>query len=109
MLFYSLYETTCYYGHKWDQLKQKCIGKYIYSITDWFFFSSKILYIDNSIFVECDLGFYGYECKNPCDYPSYGAKCVLTCNCSKEECHFINGCRKSKLVNHDMIFCNITL
>lgn len=43
--------------------------------------------------VECDLGFYGNDCKKPCDYPLYGANCVLTCNCSKEECHFKNGCR----------------
>lgn len=42
---------------------------------------------------ECDLGFYGDDCKKPCDYPYYGENCVSMCICSKEECRFINGCR----------------
>lgn len=43
--------------------------------------------------VECDLGFYGNDCKKTCNYPFYGSNCVFECNCSKEECHFKNGCR----------------
>lgn len=43
--------------------------------------------------VECDLGFYGIDCKKTCNYPFYGSNCVFECNCSKEECHFKNGCR----------------
>lgn len=30
MLLCSLDGTSCYYGHKWDQLKQKCTSKYTY-------------------------------------------------------------------------------
>lgn len=43
--------------------------------------------------VECESGFYWNDCKKPCNYPFYGANCVLTCDCSKEDCHFKNGCR----------------
>lgn len=44
--------------------------------------------------VECNLGLYENECKKPYDYPFYGAKYNLTCKCSKEEWHLINGCKK---------------
>lgn len=60
----------------------------------------KILNLNKLIFtwiVGCEIGLYGNDCKKPCDYPFYGANCVFTCRCSKEECHFINGCRKHYL------------
>lgn len=36
-------------------------------------------------------------------YPFYGAKCNLTCKCSKEECHLINGCKKHYMYVEDIL------
>lgn len=40
------------------------------------------------------MGFFGNDCKFCCEYLFYGVICFLMCNCIKEECYFINGCRK---------------
>nr|XP_022294531.1 protein draper-like isoform X2 [Crassostrea virginica] len=46
----------------------------------------------NRICRECDPGFYGTSCLNPCRYPTYGVYCQKFCDCSENICSNIFGC-----------------
>uniref|UniRef100_A0A8W8JTX8 EGF-like domain-containing protein n=1 Tax=Magallana gigas TaxID=29159 RepID=A0A8W8JTX8_MAGGI len=42
--------------------------------------------------LECNDGYYGQDCISPCKYPSYGEKCLQICNCVPFKCNNIDGC-----------------
>nr|XP_022294583.1 protein draper-like [Crassostrea virginica] len=43
----------------------------------------------------CSLGYFGQDCSLPCRFPGYGSGCQMACNCEKEHCNHITGCRNS--------------
>ncbi|XP_078321842.1 uncharacterized protein LOC144621834 [Crassostrea virginica] len=43
----------------------------------------------------CENGYFGINCEFPCPFPSYGFGCQSICNCRKEDCHHMYGCRYS--------------
>lgn len=48
------------------------------------------------LFVGCPIGFFGYNCTQPCRFPSFGEKCQSGCNCSWDLCDHITGCTSIK-------------
>lgn len=46
-----------------------------------------------AIFKACKSGYTGINCEIKCFFPLYGDDCQSTCNCTKDECDPIHGCR----------------
>ncbi|XP_078318017.1 uncharacterized protein LOC111102783 [Crassostrea virginica] len=44
----------------------------------------------------CKDGYYGLKCRLRCPFPHFGEGCVLACNCSKELCHHVHGCKTTQ-------------
>lgn len=45
--------------------------------------------------IACAVGFKGNSCGTKCTYPTYGQDCQMICSCSKKDCDFVSGCRRS--------------
>ena len=43
--------------------------------------------------VECKPGYAGPNCSFNCPHPTYGDGCQGTCECSKDECDSVTGCK----------------
>ena len=43
--------------------------------------------------VECKPGYAGPNCSFNCPYPLYGDGCQGECECSKDECDYVTGCK----------------
>lgn len=43
-------------------------------------------------FPGCEVGYYGYNCTDPCRYPSFGYRCQNVCNCTQDMCDHKTGC-----------------
>ena len=43
--------------------------------------------------VECKPGYAGPNCSFNCPHPLYGDGCQGTCECSKDECDSVTGCK----------------
>ncbi|XP_078314236.1 uncharacterized protein LOC111103454 [Crassostrea virginica] len=41
----------------------------------------------------CEDGYFGFNCRDRCPAPYFGKGCALQCDCSKEQCHHVYGCR----------------
>ncbi|XP_062602584.1 multiple epidermal growth factor-like domains protein 10 [Saccostrea cucullata] len=48
---------------------------------------------DKHICEACNIGYFGSNCSEPCPSGIYGWNCQKRCNCSKETCSNVNGCR----------------
>lgn len=48
--------------------------------------------IFDNIFLECSIGYFGKDCAKKCTYPVYGEDCQSICDCSKDSCHYSQGC-----------------
>lgn len=44
------------------------------------------------IFVDCPLGYFGYNCSQTCLPPHYGNFCTQKCEHDCQECHHRDGC-----------------
>lgn len=40
----------------------------------------------------CEVGYVGYNCTEPCRYPSFGYRCQHVCNCTQDMCNHKTGC-----------------
>lgn len=43
-------------------------------------------------FVDCPLGYFGYNCSQKCSPPQYGNFCTQICEQGCRECHYREGC-----------------
>lgn len=43
-------------------------------------------------FVDCPLGYFGYNCSQKCSPPQYGKFCTQICEQGCRECHYREGC-----------------
>lgn len=43
--------------------------------------------------VGCQIGYYGVNCTAACMHPSFGERCQGMCNCTKNICNHITGCK----------------
>ena len=43
--------------------------------------------------VDCPAGFYGPRCNATCSFPNFGQYCQGLCNCLKDRCDYIYGCK----------------
>ncbi|XP_048768880.2 multiple epidermal growth factor-like domains protein 10 [Ostrea edulis] len=43
---------------------------------------------------KCSVGFIGYQCKQPCPFPSFGEGCQSVCKCSQNLCSVSTGCQE---------------
>lgn len=57
----------------------------------------------------CLLGYTGRECSFQCQYPSYGQDCYNTCDCLKESCDFMFGCKHASDTGNFIKLCAIKL
>ncbi|XP_078316133.1 uncharacterized protein LOC144620160 isoform X3 [Crassostrea virginica] len=57
----------CCEGYRWDVNREKC--------------------------EKCKPGYIGPSCSRKCPQPAYGDACQGICNCSKDECDFVLGCK----------------
>lgn len=46
----------------------------------------------DNVFLECSIGYFGKDCRTKCSYPVYGEDCQSICDCSKDSCHYSQGC-----------------
>ncbi|XP_056013530.1 multiple epidermal growth factor-like domains protein 10 [Ostrea edulis] len=51
------------------------------------------VYLSTKTLKACCSGYTGSDCELPCRYPSYGVGCQLQCECEKNVCHHIKGCK----------------
>lgn len=58
------------------------------------FNNAKWMTFDN-IFLECSIGYFGKDCATKCSYPVYGEDCQSICDCSKDSCHYSQGCLRN--------------
>ncbi|XP_078321119.1 uncharacterized protein LOC144621537 isoform X3 [Crassostrea virginica] len=42
---------------------------------------------------DCPAGFYGPRCNVTCSFPNFGQYCQGLCNCLKDRCDYIYGCK----------------
>eukprot|EP00105_Crassostrea_gigas_P029881 XP_011451957.1 PREDICTED: uncharacterized protein LOC105345517 [Crassostrea gigas] len=61
--------TTCCSGSFWSEEKSAC--------------------------EKCPLGYHSFNCSEICKFPTFGDDCQHICNCSKDLCSHINGCKIS--------------
>nr|XP_034339186.1 cell death abnormality protein 1-like [Crassostrea gigas] len=47
----------------------------------------------------CEVGYYGYNCTDPCRYPSFGYRCQNVCNCTQDMCDHKTGCSLPQICN----------
>nr|XP_034309477.1 multiple epidermal growth factor-like domains protein 11 [Crassostrea gigas] len=73
---------TCCVGYRWDNTKKECI--------------------------PCALGFKGNNCGTQCNYPTYGQDCQMICSCSKKDCDFVFGCRRSLKASNNFTSIEVT-
>ncbi|XP_078316188.1 uncharacterized protein LOC144620185 isoform X2 [Crassostrea virginica] len=65
----------CCEGYRWDVNREKC--------------------------EKCKPGYIGPSCSIKCPHPAYGDACQGICNCSKDECDFVTGCKPMSSVVGD--------
>lgn len=67
---------------------------------------SSYLVLFFELYVGCQVGFFGYNCTQPCRYPSFGDKCQRQCNCSQDICDHITGCTTIEGKYKNLVFYN---
>lgn len=110
LMFYTIYlyhccsinGTYCCSGYRWSKIQNNCIRKcnsYNNAIdivlNCKFKKSSYWPNIHLSIFKACTSGYTGINCATKCIYPLFGQDCQSVCNCTKEHCDHVDGCRNS--------------
>ncbi|XP_078313340.1 uncharacterized protein LOC144619445 [Crassostrea virginica] len=53
---------------------------------------------------SCPFGYNGRECAYRCTYPYYGEYCRRLCDCTEEQCNFVNGCKTTSKASKYIYF-----
>lgn len=61
-------------------------------------------------FSGCEVGYVGYNCTEPCRYPSFGYRCQHVCNCTQDMCNHKTGCslpQSTTKETNNHIYCDV--